>query len=172
MMRARPTAWLAGLLAGQLLVLSGPATATTPASATGSAAGAPATEQGASASTSYGRTAFDATNQQRVKRDRRELKPNACLRKYAVRQARKMANRERIWHQDLQKVLTDCDMSWVGENVAAGFPSGRTVVNDGWMESRSHRENLLARKFRLMKVAARRGDDGRWYAAQVLGKRA
>ena len=58
---------------------------------------------------------------------------------HAVRQARKMADREEIWHQDLK--------------------------------SPDHRETLLDRKFRLMKVAARKGDDGRWYAAQVLGKR-
>ena len=171
MTRARPTALLATFMVGQLLVLAGPATTVTPAAATVVGPVAAATDQGASASTAYGQTAFDATNFQRVKRERRELKPNACLRKYAVRQARKMANRERIWHQDLQKVLADCHMSWVGENVAAGFPSGRTVVDDGWMESRSHRKNLLARKFRLMKVAARKGDDGRWYAAQVFGKR-
>ena len=121
---------------------------------------------------SYGDRAFDTTNHQRAKRDRKVLAPNACLRKYAVRQARKMADRQEIWHQDLQKILADCDMSWVGENVAAGFDSGRAVVNDGWMESPSTRENLLARKFRLMTVAARKGDDGRWYAAQVFGKRA
>lgn len=171
MTHARPTACLAALLAGQLLALSGPVTTVAPASAAVAGAASTAEEGGTSPAAVYGDTAFDATNHQRAKRDRRELKPNACLRKYAVRQARKMANQERIWHQDLQKVLADCNMSWVGENVAAGFPSGRTVVVDGWMESRSHRKNLLARKFRLMKVVARKGDDGRWYAAQVFGKR-
>lgn len=162
---------LAGLLAGQLLALAGATTMTAPASATASASGASAVGSGPSAASAYGSTAFDATNDQRVKRERRALRANACLRKYAVRQARRMANREEIWHQDLQRVLADCNMRRVGENVAAGFPSGRTVVNDGWMESRSHRVNLLERRFRLMKVAARKGDDGRWYAAQVFGKR-
>lgn len=167
---ARSSTLLAGLLAGQLLVLSAPAAVLSPAA--GSVTGSAAVNPDAKASTSYGRSAFDATNQQREKRDHKTLAANACLRKYAVRQARKMANREDIWHQDLQRILADCHMSWVGENVAAGFSSGRTVVNDGWMKSPDHRENLLDRKFRLMKVAARKGDDGRWYAAQVLGKRA
>ena len=171
MTRARHTTVLAGLLAGQLLALSGPGTMTTPASATVSGAGPVPTELDTAAASIYGSSAFDATNEQRVKRDRRTLRPNVCLRKYAARQAQRMANQERIWHQDLQRILADCHMRWVGENVAAGFPSGRTVVDDGWMESRSHRENLLARKFRLMKVVARKGDDGRWYAAQVFGTR-
>ena len=165
---ARPSTLIAGLLAGQLLLLSTPVALTSPASG----AVTPSGTSVSAAASSYGDRAFDTTNQQRAKRDRKVLSPNACLRKYAVRQARKMADRQEIWHQDLQKVLADCDMSWVGENVAAGFVSGRAVVNDGWMESPSHRENLLARKFRLMSVAARKGDDGRWYAAQVFGKRA
>jgi uncharacterized protein YkwD len=163
MKRSRPTAVVAGLVCAPLLAL--------PASAAVTASGVATSESGLSPAQTYALTAFDATNDQRVKRDRKALKPNACLRKHAVWQARKMANREKIWHQDLRTVLADCDMSWVGENVAAGFPSGRTVVNNGWMESRDHRKNLLARKFRLMKVAARKGDDGRWYAAQVFGRR-
>lgn len=164
---ARSSTVLAGLLAGQLLVLSAPVTLTAPASAS------VATSKTSvfAAASSYGRSAFDTTNQQRAKRDRKQLGRNTCLRKYAVRQARKMANLEEIWHQDLGAILRDCDMSWVGENVAAGFSSGRAVVNDGWMESPTHRENLLAKKFRLMTVSARQGDDGRWYAAQVFGKR-
>jgi len=165
---ARPTTLLAGILAGQLVLLSAPVALASPASAVVTPSG---TSVSAAAS-SYGESAFDATNQQREKRDRRALGKNTCLRKYAVRQARKMANRQDIWHQDLGKILDDCRLSWVGENVAAGFPSGRAVVNDGWMGSPDHRENLLAKKFRLMTVAARKGDDGRWYAAQVFGKRA
>ena len=171
MKRPRHTTLLAGLLAGPLLALSGSTTTVAPASATVTGSGTGEAEPSASPASAYGSTAFDATNHQRVRRDRRALRTNACLRKYAVQQAQRMANRERIWHQDLQRILRDCHMQRVGENVAAGFPSGRTVVDDGWMESRSHRANLLERRFRLMKVAARKGDDGRWYAAQVFGRR-
>lgn len=142
-----------GLLVGSTTVAVSPASAATPA-------------------VKYGRAAFDATNDQRVRHDRRRLEKGDCLRGFAARQARRMAAREEIWHQDLQRVLEACDLSWAGENVAAGFPSGRAVVNDGWMESESHRENLLARKFRRMSVVARKGDDGRWYVAQVFGRAA
>ena len=164
---ARVSTLLTGLVAGHLLLLSAPVALTAPASGSVTRPGRPSRRL----ASSYGDRAFDTTNRQRAKRDRRVLGPHACLRKYAVRQARKMADRQEIGQQDLQKVLADCHMSWVGENVAAGFHTGRAVVNDGWMDSPSHRENLLAKKFRLMTVAARKGDDGRWYAAQVFGKR-
>lgn len=164
---ARSSTLLAGLLAGQLLVLSAPLALASPASA----AVVTARTSASAAAASYGESAYDTTNQQRTKRDRRSLGRNACLRKFAGRQARAMANRESIWHQNLGAVLTDCHMSFVGENVAAGFSSGRAVVNDGWMKSATHRENLLNRKFRLMTVAAHQGGDGRWYVAQVFGKR-
>ncbi|HET7719895.1 MAG TPA: CAP domain-containing protein [Acidimicrobiales bacterium] len=142
-----------GLLVGSTTVTGSPASAATPA-------------------VQYGRAAFDATNDQRVRHDRRRLQRGDCLRDFAARHARRMAAREEIWHQDLQRVLEVCDLSWAGENVAAGFPSGRAVVKDGWMDSKSHRENLLARKFRRMSVVAREGDDGRWYVSQVLGRTA
>lgn len=168
MNRSRHTTLFARLMAGGLLTLGAPVTTAAPASAAVTGSG---DAESASPASTYGSTAFDATNHRRVRHDRRALRSHACLRKYAVQQAQRMANRQEIWHQDLQRILRDCHMQRVGENVAAGFPSGRTVVVDGWMESRSHRANLLEPRFRLMKVAARKGDDGRWYAAQVFGRR-
>jgi uncharacterized protein YkwD len=141
------------------LLLAGTLTAAPPAAAESDAA-----EQ-------YGQDAFAATNTVRRNHDRRVLRHQRCLEKYAARQARRMARQERIWHQDLGRVLRDCHMGRVGENVAAGFRSGRSVVRDGWMESQGHRRNILDRRFRMVEVEARRGDDGRWYAAQVFGRR-
>jgi len=63
-------------------------------------------------------------------------------------------------------------MRLVGENVAAGFPSGRSVVIDGWMKSEDHRANILERRYRRMAIVARKGDDGRWYVSQVFGRAA
>lgn len=118
----------------------------------------------------YGQQAEQMTDTQRSKRDIAELRGSRCLHKYAAKQARRMARAERIWHQDLQRILRDCDMAFVGENVAAGFDSGRTVVNRGWMRSKDHRRNVLEEGFRRVEVVARQGDDGRWYAAQVFGR--
>jgi len=120
---------------------------------------------------SYGRQAERVTNVVRTNHDRVRLDDIACLQGFARRHARRMAAREEIWHQDLQRVLRECHMSFVGENVAVGFPDGRSVVRDGWMKSASHRENILERRFRRTAVVARRGDDGRWYACQLFGRR-
>ena len=46
------------------------------------------------------------------------------------------------------------------------------MVNDGWMNSEGHRANILNPSFRLMGIGARKGHDGRWYVAQVFGRRA
>ncbi len=83
-----------------------------------------------------------------------------------------MARQDRMFHQDLRPILRQCGLSTVGENVAYGYRSGRSVVNDGWMHSEGHRRNILNRDFRLMGIGARKSDDGTWYAAQVFGRRA
>lgn len=127
--------------------------------------------EAATAKQKYSKSAQKATNQARVKRDRVRLKGNPCLRKYARQHARKMADQQRIWHQDLQVVLENCSMTMVGENVAMGYPTGRKVVRQGWMKSPGHRRNILNRKFRLGVVEAVKGSDGAWYAVQVFGRR-
>ena len=123
------------------------------------------------ATAEYGEGAFSATNARRVDHDLDKLKHAPCLEKLAARHARRMARQERIWHQDLTKVLDACDMTFVGENVAVGFSSGSDVVNEGWMRSKLHRKNILEKDFRLGEVIARKGDDGRWYACQLFGRR-
>ena len=46
------------------------------------------------------------------------------------------------------------------------------MVNDGWMNSEGHRANILNPSFRLMGIGARKGHNGRWYVAQVFGRKA
>ena len=82
-----------------------------------------------------------------------------------------MAVQERMFHQDLGPVLRRCGLSYVGENVAYGYSSGRSVVA-AWMHSEGHRRNILDRQFRLLGIGARQSDDGTWYAAQVFGRKA
>ena len=117
----------------------------------------------------YGGQAFRATNHQRATHDRRRFGHSLCLHRFAARQAERMARQERIFHQDLGPVLRRCHMDFVGENVAVGFPTGDSVVDQGWMKSPEHRDNILEPRFRRMEVVARLGADGRWYASQVFG---
>ncbi|WP_435745030.1 CAP domain-containing protein [Nocardioides sp. SYSU DS0663] len=117
----------------------------------------------------YASAAFKATNKVRARRDLDRLSRDRCLRRAAVRQARTMAGQENIFHQLLGPLLDGCLLSHVGENVAYGYPTGRTVVRKGWMKSPGHRANILARQWTEMGIAARRADDGTWYVAQVFG---
>lgn len=125
----------------------------------------------ASAAQTYADQAHRTTNQQRAKQDLARLGRSRCLQQFAARQAALMARKRTIFHQDLAPVLRECDLGLAGENVARGYPTGRAVVNRGWMRSPLHRANILSPGYRLMAVAARRGSDGRWYAAQVFGRR-
>jgi uncharacterized protein YkwD len=134
-----------------------------------------ATQSTGSAASTQGRyqhQAFVATNRHRDRHDRAALRKQDCVQRFAVRQARRMARQERMFHQELGPILSRCDLSTVGENVAYGYPSGRSVVNLGWMRSEGHRQNILNRDFRLIGIGARQSDDGTWYAAQVFGRRA
>jgi uncharacterized protein YkwD len=119
----------------------------------------------------YAAQAFTATNANRADNGLRALKPQDCLQHAAVRQARLMAQQEEIFHQDLRRVLRDCGLNTAGENVAYGFPTGRSVVNDGWMNSEGHRANILNTSFTLMGIGARKGHNGQWYVAQVFGRK-
>jgi uncharacterized protein YkwD len=131
---------------------------------------APAPAQAGPAS-DYARAAVKATNAAREANDRRPLRVNDCLQDFARKQAAAMARSGTMFHQDLGPVMAACDLVSVGENVAYGYPTGRAVVNQGWMRSAGHRANILSRGFRLVAVAARRDDHGTWYAAQVFGRR-
>lgn len=118
----------------------------------------------------YQRDIFVTTNQQRAAHDLARFKHQKCVQKYAVRQAKRMAEQERIFHQDLVPILVECGLRKAGENVGYGYATGRSVVNRGWMRSEGHRANILDGEFRVLGVGARRSDDGTWYAAQVFGR--
>jgi uncharacterized protein YkwD len=135
------------------------------------AAPADAVVEKPSAQAKYQRQAFDATNKHRAANDLKELRRTDCVQRFAVRQAKAMARQEHAFHQDLGPIMEECGLNAVGENVAEGYPTGRSVVNDGWMQSEGHRANILNPAYRLLGVGARKGHDGRWYAVQVFGRK-
>ena len=117
----------------------------------------------------YQRKALSTTNEQRSAAGVPALRRTDCLQRVAVRQAKAMAQQERTFHQDLGTVMTECGLLAAGENVAEGYRTGRSVVVAGWMTSPPHRVNLLNPLYRVVGIGARKGHDGRWYVAQVLG---
>ncbi len=55
-----------------------------------------------------------------------------------------------------------------GENLAKNYKSADAVVN-AWMESPTHKANILESGFQSIGVAVFRGKDGIWYWAQEFG---
>ena len=125
----------------------------------------------ASPASEYAAKAVTATNEAREANGRKAFKVDECLLGFAKKQARRMAAAGDIFHQELGPIMDECGLVAAGENVAYGFPTGRKVVNQGWMKSDGHRANILNPDFKLVAVAARRDENGTWYAAQVFGRR-
>ena len=116
----------------------------------------------------YEADVVSATNSERTSRGLVALSTQACVDKYAERQAAKMAAESRMYHQELRPIMDECDLNSVGENVAYGYGSGRAVT-EGWMSSPGHRANILNSRYRLLGVGAAQNNQGRWYTAQVFG---
>ena len=117
----------------------------------------------------YADQARAVTNAKRVDHDMVRLDRGSCVQRFAVRQALRMARQQRIYHQDLTRVMRRCNLSAVGENVAYGYETGRQVVR-AWMASPGHRANILNPRYRLLGMAARRDSHGEMYSAQVFGR--
>jgi uncharacterized protein YkwD len=129
----------------------------------------PASAAQAQSQDKYQHQARVVTNNKRADHGLAQLKKGDCVQKFARRQARKMANQDRMFHQDLGVVLNQCGLTGVAENVAAGYPTGRAAVK-AWMHSAGHRANLLGPTYRMLGMAVRRSADGTPYAAQVFGR--
>lgn len=109
-----------------------------------------------------------ATNKDRAKHHIKKLTKQKCLAKYAQKQAKTQARKKKMFHQDLQPVLSKCGMRMVGENVAYGYVSAKQLQR-AWMNSPGHRSNILNKDFRKIGVGAAKDSRGRWYYATVFG---
>lgn len=121
-----------------------------------------------SVSDRYEADVITATNGERAAQGLAAVAAEACVDRYAEAQAGRMAGENRMYHQDLGPILSECRLSSVGENVAFGYPDGKAVTA-GWMGSTGHRANILNSSYRLIGVGAAQNAEGRWYVAQVFG---
>jgi uncharacterized protein YkwD len=119
--------------------------------------------------TTYANQAFSATNSERTSRGMSALRKSTCLKRFAAKQAQRMADRGQLLHQPLEPIQRACGVGYVAENIATGYPNGRAAVA-GWMAStQGHREAILSRNYTQMGIAARKA--GRtWYVSQVFGR--
>lgn len=112
----------------------------------------------------------NATNAARLDHDLLKLRKKSCVDRFANRQAKKMAAKGEMFHQDLGPVLEKCGLSLVGENVAYGYTKAGAVLK-AWLDSPGHRANILEPRYRQLGVGARKSDAGVWYLAQVFGRK-
>lgn len=130
-------------------------------------------------------------NAVRVAKGKAALSMNSCLDGYANAWAAKLAKEKRLVHRStasLKLIMGPdrCNLSRIGENLAAGQSAGTLVVGYvshspsescvknrtcalNWMRSQGHRDNLLGTSFRRTGVGAALGSDGRYYSVQLYG---
>lgn len=130
-----------------------------------------ATPAHAGPTSAYEQQAVVEANHVRQGHGLRPLRRADCLARFAEAQARRMAQRRQMSHQDLSGVLRACRLRRAAENVAVGYASGTATVRIGWMTSPTHRTNVLRRGHRLTAVGAHRDVLGRWWTVQLFGRR-
>lgn len=125
----------------------------------------------ADSGTKYENAIAHRVNNRRANHDRTRLKWQRCLDNYAEAQARWMARHQSLQHQDLYIVLNKCHMRAVGENIAVGYNTAKSVTK-AWMHSPGHRENILRKVYRDYGMGAYRDSNGVWWISQVFGRHA
>jgi len=71
--------------------------------------------------------------------------------------------------RDVKSVLENkASYSWFGENLAVSKTDDAEAIVRAWMNSPTHRANLLNRHYTKMGVYCAKGADGRYYVAQEM----
>lgn len=122
-------------------------------------------------SAAFERQTVAAVNDVRADHGLKVLRRTDCLSRFAHAHARRMAQRQALFHQDLTAVARACRLRRAAENVAAGYHNGQTTVRSGWMESEGHRANILTRAHRLTAAGSVRDAHGTWWTVQILARR-
>ena len=118
-----------------------------------------------------------ATNHARVQRGRRAVRGNACVDRMAESWARHLAQTRSLTHRRLGRVLSQCDRSYVSENLAK-YPrsSGMTATQvarrtvRAWMRSPEHRHNLLSSRPQVIGLGVARSANGTWFIVQNFAR--
>jgi uncharacterized protein YkwD len=108
------------------------------------------------------------TNEDRTDRDRRAVRLNERLSRYARRHSRQMAEREELFHTpDLADKLRGTGWSIGAENVGLG-PSLESL-EDAFMDSRPHRRNILRAGFERTAIGVFVSDGTYWVTVIFYG---
>ncbi|MFO0880396.1 MAG: CAP domain-containing protein [Gemmataceae bacterium] len=128
-------------------------------------------------------TLLDLLNKERRREKLPALTVHPLLTRAARLHAENMARQEKFSHaldgKSVAMRVTDLgyDYRAVGENLALAEaerggdppPPAMADVHQHWMDSRSHRANILGEKFREVGLATARSKAGTYYYVQVFG---
>jgi len=70
--------------------------------------------------------------------------------------------------REVKTAFAPQEYDWFGENLAVSNVQDAGKIVQAWMNSPTHRANLLNRHFTQMAVASVKGNDGHFYWAQFL----
>jgi uncharacterized protein YkwD len=105
------------------------------------------------------------TNAARQRNDRREYEVRDHLTEVAQRWAEWMAEHHTLRHNPyLQSQVND--WSELGENIGSG--PGEDAIQRAFMNSTSHRDNILSRAYRHVGIGTARASDGTMYVDEVF----
>jgi uncharacterized protein YkwD len=110
------------------------------------------------------------TNLDREKHDREALRFQAQVSRYAKDHSRAMARKGYIYHsteEQLRNVLDGRDWSIGGENVGVG--GTLESLEQAFMASKLHRENILRKTYDHMAVGIVRADGSLWITVIFYG---
>ncbi len=124
------------------------------------------------------KTLLDLLNQERTKKDLPALRPHPLLFKAARAHSANMAKQQKMEHEldgkrPAERVeAAGYDWGKVSENIAMaedGTPPLTQIVKE-WMESKTHRENLLDKNVAETGLGIARNDKGEIYYTQVFAR--
>lgn len=108
------------------------------------------------------------TNEDRADKERRALRLNEKLSRYARRHSREMAEQGQLFHTpDLADKLSGVDWTIGAENIGMG-PS-LEALEDAFMASRPHRRNILRAGFARTAIGVVESDGTFWVTVIFYG---
>ena len=119
----------------------------------------------------YAEQVVKLVNEQRTKNGLQPVKALISMNKAAGIRAKEIVNKFDHVRPDGRRGYTAVEdaglnWSWVGENIAAGYPDPEDVMK-GWMESEGHRNNILNPNYKYIGVGYC-NDDGCAYWVQLF----
>lgn len=128
----------------------------------------PRTEARAGGTPRYRERMLQLVNDVRDKKDRRLLRVDRKLSRYATKHSQQMADLGYLFHTpDLAGKLAGRNWSIGGENV--GFASSLGAVMGNFMDSTAHRRNILRRGFDHAAVGVVKSDGSLWVTTIFYG---